>query len=300
MDDTDDVFFIDKQKMEEKLERSRLAFQELWEQDPEKSWSVAWSGGKDSTGALKFLVENLNLVDPARHSISVVVADTRMENPNLEEYLYAQVAQFNDWTKAMAYNKINATIVSRPLNRSFFYLVLGKGYTLPSNASSRWCTHSLKIEPQYKFRKALSSVVTVTGLRQGESAHRDNILAQTFFSTHVLQNTTEFGSKIFAPLIEFTIAEVWAYLQEDLPWGSSEDVRNLYRDATGECGFANPRGATEITKACGARFGCWTCPPHCSGSKYRKDVRNTSLDGSINKMEKVAQTGIRRMGSFTA
>jgi DNA sulfur modification protein DndC len=63
------------------------------------------------------------------------------------------------------------------------------------------------------------------------------------------------------PIINFTVEDIWEGLKGWLPWGSPNRVRNLYEDATGECGFMNPKG-TEKNKvdACGARFGCWVCP----------------------------------------
>src|SRR5205085_449564 len=57
------------------------------------------------------------------------------------------------------------------------------------------------------------------------------------------------------------IEDVWAYLQKyPLGWSSSHAVRKLYKDATGECGFSNPKGVKSTVEACGARFGCWLCP----------------------------------------
>lgn len=57
---------------------------------------------------------------------------------------------------------------------------------------------------------------------------------------------------------------MWEYLQKErLPWSTTHDVRRLYRDATGECGFTNPKGVeakASQSETCGARFGCWTCP----------------------------------------
>lgn len=48
-----------------------------------------------------------------------------------------------------------------------------------------------------------------------------------------------------------------------LGWTSTRDVRQLYKDATGECGISAPGNVEAKAKsmeACGARFGCWLCP----------------------------------------
>jgi DNA sulfur modification protein DndC len=54
----------------------------------QRPWVVAYSGGKDSTLVLQLVYELLVELGPtARKPIFVVASDTRVEAPNVEEYL---------------------------------------------------------------------------------------------------------------------------------------------------------------------------------------------------------------------
>lgn len=67
-------------------------------------------------------------------------------------------------------------------------------------------------------------------------------------------------------IVDWTVEDVWEYLGTvNLGWTTSRDVRDLYKEATGECGVNNPVGLENKLRvanaeACGARFGCWLCP----------------------------------------
>ncbi|MGF9907239.1 hypothetical protein [Brevibacillus porteri] len=64
------------------------------------------------------------------------------------------------------------------------------------------------------------------------------------------------------PIVEFTVEDVWGYLaKKTTSWGDAEEISQIYKDATGECGLSKRKaGKGETVEACGARFGCVICP----------------------------------------
>lgn len=226
-------------------------------------WVIGWSGGKDSTTVLELVTRTLQVVpkDKRTRQIFAIMSDTLMENPELDHYMVGQVELVNKWA-AENEMPLEAVQVHRKDDSSFFYLLIGKGYPLP-NQKNRWCTHKLKIEPQNKIIAEINPALVLLGVRSEESARRAASIEryreskESRFGYHF--NFPEI--RTYMPIVDYLIDEVWAVLQQPLRWGSSEDIRRLYREATGECALTNPEGATELANACGARFGCWTCPP---------------------------------------
>lgn len=256
-----------EQLLEETLEdMTRLYLDESDKRD----WSVAWSGGKDSTTVMGLVVKMIESLPPEKRwrKVHAVMSDTKIENPNLEEYMHEQVDLLNKYAKKKDL-PVTAQIVSRPVDRSFFYLVLGKGYFLPqNNGSGRWCTSRLKIRPQSAAMKAINPSFILMGVRLSESAKRKASIKQWSrddkLSEKIGEHTDIKKSKTFMPIVDFTIEDVWRYLQtQSLGWSSTHKVRTLYREATGECGFTNPKkteAKATVSESCGARFGCWNCP----------------------------------------
>lgn len=235
-----------------------------------RDWAVAWSGGKDSTCVMSMTIKMLESIpsNQRKRTIHAVMSDTVMENPNLEQYMHGQVKQLKEYIKIKNL-PVTVSLVIRELEQSYFYLVLGRGYFLPqNNGAGRWCTDRLKLQPQNKKLKEINPSYILIGTRLSESDKRRKSIekwtAKNELSYKIGDHANLTKSKTFMPIVDFMIEDVWNYLaKERLPWGSSHAVRTLYREATGECGFTNPK-ATEKKAAkaesCGARFGCWTCP----------------------------------------
>lgn len=228
-------------------------------------WAVAWSGGKDSTAVLKLVTEavmELPKEQRTRH-VYAVMSDTVVENPELDLYMRDQLHKFNEWAKKEE-APFSAHMVERPVERGYFYCLLGKGHPLPSQ-SIRWCTDRLKIKPQEKFLEDLAPTYVLSGVRRAESASREKSIEKRSISEKIalydVGKLTALGTKIFMPIVHFTVEDVWRTLREPTVWGDTKDIRRIYKDATGECGFANPKGVEKKgVEVCGARFGCWTCP----------------------------------------
>ena len=253
------------------IEEARSDLIKLYlDDEDERDWAVAWSGGKDSTTVMGLVVNMLEQLPPEKRKrkVHAIMSDTKMENPNLEEYMHEQVELLNKYAEDKDL-PIRAKIVSRDLHNSYFYLILGKGYFLPqNNGTGRWCTHRLKIRPQDRALKEVNPSYILIGTRLSESAKRKTSikkwLSDDKLSLKIGEHATMKKSKVFMPIVDFTIDDVWEYLQrERLGWSSTHKLRRLYKDATGECGFTSPKkteAKASLLESCGARFGCWNCP----------------------------------------
>jgi DNA sulfur modification protein DndC len=231
---------------------------------PDGKWKISWSGGKDSTVLLALVIDTLLELRQSGHrltrKVEIRMSNTKVENIVLDEYMRDEAEKVN---KFCYDNDIPAQveIVERDTEQGYFYLTIGKGYFLPlQNGRGRWCTDRLKIKPMESSVDMDEIALDLVGVRMTESGVRGRKIKkiQTDKNEMIAENGT------FMPIVNFTIEDVWDYLAEySVPWGSSKTVRELYKDATGECGFTNPAGMEKkVSKleACGARFGCWVCP----------------------------------------
>lgn len=254
-----------------KLTEARLHLLKLYLDEKDKrDWAVAWSGGKDSTTVMGILVDILESLPPEKRwrKVHAVMSDTMVENPELASYMHDQVRKLNEYAERKAL-PLDATMVSRPVEKSYFVLTLGRGYFMPlNNGRGRWCTDRLKIEPQNEFLRAINPSFILIGTRMSESSKRRQSIEKwtedTEIDIKIGKHSSLPNARTFMVIVDFTVEDVWRYLSEDkLGWTSTSEVRRLYREATGECGINNPQGVEAKAKnmeACGARFGCWLCP----------------------------------------
>lgn len=200
-----------------------------------------------------------------KRKIHFVMSDTMVENPNLDIYMRSQVDKLSEFVKEKGL-PVTVNLVHRPIEQGYFFLILGRGYFLPlNNGQGRWCTDRLKLKPQNEWLKEIKPIYQLTGVRLSESAKRKASIEKWTVDSRLSKKVggTE-KHRTFMAIVDFTIEDVWEYLQrERLAWSSTHDVRTLYREATGECGFTNPKGVeakVSQLESCGARFGCWVCP----------------------------------------
>lgn len=220
-----------------------------------RCWAVAFSGGKDSSTVLTLL---LSLIDAGRlprpERLVVMYADTRMELP----MLHASALGLLDVARQ---HGAEVQLVQPPLDDRFFVRMLGRGYPPPNNGF-RWCVGLLKIEPMQRALRAIHAAaggkfLTLTGMRIGESAARDQRIAiacsrndgecsQGWYQ----QTTPESISDVLAPALHFRVCHVadWLGLFAPAEGYPTLPVLDAYGAGIGD------------QEALAARTGCIRCP----------------------------------------
>lgn len=229
-----------------------------------RPWVVGYSGGKDSTTALQLIWYAISKLpdDTRQKHIFVISGDTLVETPVIVDYIDNTLKRINDEARAQRM-PFSAEKVSPEIKDTFWVNLIGKGYPAPQTGF-RWCTDRMKIRPADKFIKEKVSkygeIITVLGIRKGESMTRDQIMSLYAIEGSVLSKHSRFpNAYVYTPIRDFSVSDVWDYLlQNPSPWGgNNRDLVALYRNAqSGEC----PLVVDDTTPSCGnSRFGCWVC-----------------------------------------
>jgi DNA sulfur modification protein DndC len=146
-------------------------------------WTIAWSGGKDSTALLTIVVWMILAGRvKAPRKLSVLYADTRLELLPLWLSAASIREELEDKREALAALgcDLDVRVVLAPLDKRFMVYVLGRGVPPPNNTTLRWCTRQTKVDPMREELERLfaeGDVLTLTGVRVGESAARDARIA---------------------------------------------------------------------------------------------------------------------------
>jgi hypothetical protein len=140
-------------------------------------WLLAFSGGKDSTTVLVLAVEFLRQQRPAGVSLEILYADTLLEIPPMARHAEGMLAHAEALAEAEGL-PLRVRRLRPPPDQTFWVLVLGKGYPVPS-FRFRWCTDRLKVRPMRRAaEQGDPNAVMLVGVREGESAVRDGRLRQ--------------------------------------------------------------------------------------------------------------------------
>jgi len=225
-------------------------------------WGIAWSGGKDSSATLTLLV---HLIDVGRlappKSLSVFYADTRQELPPLAiaaERIMGQLAE----------REIDCQVVRASLDKRFLVYMLGRGVPPPNNRTFRWCTRQIKVDPmaaaiEARLSEIDGNVLMITGVRQGESAIRDERIRMSCgkdgaecgqgWYQEVLPNAKGVRGRIatLAPLLHWRVCNVWDWLRIYAP------MKEYGGWAT--AAIADAYGGDQANEI-NARTGCIGCP----------------------------------------
>jgi len=220
---SDNLFGLKKQTIGECQELTILSLKAY--AMTHKHWVIAWSGGKDSTATMTiviYLILSGQIERP--ETLTVMYADTRMELPPLAISAASLIKQINDlnlpWLKTQ--------VVQTEIDHRFFVYMLGRGVPPPSN-TMRWCTDQIKIYPMQEaiskeFATRSEKVLTITGVRMGESAIRDGRLTMA-----CTKNGAECGqgwymntldnkvTATIAPIIHWRVCNVWDWLMYFAP-----------------------------------------------------------------------------------
>lgn len=233
-------------------------------------WYVGFSGGKDSSVLVKLIFNALKECSSLHKKVTILYCDTGVEIPTMRKLVIATLRRLRNDA-----HKLDLPIelkIARPrLADRYFVKVIGRGYPPPTN-KFRWCTDRLRINPINAIINAQrTNKIIALGVRLGESSERDKtIFRHSTENRYFLRQRGSSTSKIFSPIIDFSVKDVWSVLA-DLPFPEAIDAKRLakiYKDAGSECPIIRDSKGTP----CGqGRFGCWTC------TVVRKDKSVTSL-----------------------
>jgi len=234
------------------------------EDDNNRPWIIAFSGGKDSTTLLQCVwnaIKDLNPIDQKKRRIYVICNNTLVENPAVLSYVEGQLDLIQE---AAVEEGLPITVhqTTPKLEDTFWARLIGKGYPAPNNLF-RWCTERLKINPTTNFIKERinehGEALILIGTRTDESQNRANSMKKHEVKGSQLRNHPLPNAQAFAPIQDMTTDEVWQFLlQVKSPYGgNNRELISMYNNASdGDC----PLVMDINTPSCGnSRFGCWVC-----------------------------------------
>lgn len=201
-------------------------------------WIIAFSGGKDSTAVVTLIVWLIkNNLIPKPKTLKILYSDTRLEIVPLQFAAFKIMEQLRELG-------IECEVVMPTLDDRFFVYMFGRGVPPPSN-TFRWCTSQLKIEPMQTaiIKQAVNlgfgemvfdekrqkevyqgfgkdKILTITGVRLGESAARDQRIAQSCSRDGsecgqgwLQQSPKEGLNDTLAPILHWRVCHVWDWLK---------------------------------------------------------------------------------------
>lgn len=180
-------------------------------------WSIAYSGGKDSSATVSFVAWAVRAgLVAAPERLIVLYADTRQELPPLHNTAMQVLARLQQ-------DGFDARVVLPAMDKRFYVYMFGRGVPPPSNRF-RWCTPGIKVQPMMDELQSIyaqygSKVLSITGVRMGESAVRDQRIVascsrdsgecgQGWFQV----STSEAIADTLAPLLHWRVCHIYDWL----------------------------------------------------------------------------------------
>lgn len=297
---------------EDKIERSKAAIHRVF--DGNHPIAAAWSSGKDSTVMLYLLLEvavERKQAGLPLTQILITHASTQVDNPAYEQITRDEIVKIEAFIEAHGL-PARIDIVTPALNDTWAVRIIS-GRALPTfaNSASRDCSISLKLQPQQRQRKtvlkelsAAGAPVVMVGTRYDESTSRNaRMLDRQERDDEVWAEEVRNGAgkKIrdelrLSPICYFSQEDVWVILSELMSgkrasYTDAAAIWEAYKDGGNtSCAVVSDDVMKANAKACGARFGCWSCAAV---------GRDKSLESMIESDEKYAfMRGLNRLQRF--
>jgi DNA sulfur modification protein DndC len=220
-------------------------------------WFLGYSGGKDSSALLTLVFNALSELSSYHKPVIVVYCDTGVEIPTISAYVKNTIKSLMIECKRFSL-PFEFKIVKPKLDDRYFVKVIGRGYPPPTNIF-RWCTDRLRINPVKSVISPSCNSIVLLGVRLGESQERDRtIIKHNTESKYYLNQGTSTKTKIFSPIVDYSVNDVWSTLKFNILPASinHSSIGQLYKDAGSECPVYKETKGTPCGKG---RFGCWTC-----------------------------------------
>lgn len=259
-----DILEEQGKKYRQAIERVKRVYLE-----DDRPWIIGYSGGKDSTATCTVVLtalSELNNEQLTKH-VYIISSDTMVETPLIINEIDSTLYKMEQYGKKHGL-PLSTHKVQPQFDNTFWANLIGRGYPCP-NQTFRWCTDRMKIEPANRFIKevvaANGEAIMILGVRKGESNSRDRVLnSHSVKSSDLMRHTTLANAFTFAPIIEFTIDDVWdVLLNYPCPWGGdNQALFKLYADSSSnsECPLIVDEDTKNSVGSCGnSRFGCWVC-----------------------------------------
>ncbi|MDR6875011.1 DNA sulfur modification protein DndC [Bosea sp. BE125] len=252
--------------LEDKIESVLGDLLEEYSAEHDHPWIVGFSGGKDSTLVLQFVIEMLLSLPPSarRRTVHVVANDTLVEAPLVAKHLDKCLARIRTGSEAL---RLPVTVIktSPKADQTFWVNLIGRGYPSPSR-TFRWCTDRMKIQPtSHYIRSQVASngkVILLLGVRRQESSTRAVSVNRYSNGGRLNAHNDLQGCLVYRPIVDFSTEEVWQILlQRRPPWGGTHrDLVTLYKNGQGgECPLVIDKSDAPSCGTSSSRFGCWTC-----------------------------------------
>lgn len=224
-------------------------------------WCASYSGGKDSTALVTWLewCRRAGWIDAPRPAL--VMSDTGLEHESLG-------AISADLMALLARHGWRCEVVKPLLHERIYNRILGVGITPihPGVRKMRWCTNATKIRPMDRWRAKHAKGLTLTGLRMGESAMRDDKIrkASVGCAAGGECGIPQPSARTYSPIVNWRTCQVTDWIGGLV----GRDVRDLMGDVFDitrrlivayDFAFATTIfDEREVVSA--ARFGCTGCP----------------------------------------